>query len=103
VGDQHSLAQARFDRRGGVAHVDHKRAAADRGAVDPFGGKAEIMGDRHRRLAGGRDAVDVGRFEPAVDVSYKRLFNNKNSLPYCHNPAIYTFNANLTRTSSAQS
>jgi hypothetical protein len=33
--DQHGLAQARGDRRGGVADMDHERAAADRGAVDP--------------------------------------------------------------------
>jgi hypothetical protein len=33
-----------------------KQAAADRGAVDPFRGEAEIMRHRHRRLAGGRDA-----------------------------------------------
>ena len=34
--DQYRLAQARGDRRGGVADMDHERAAADRGAVDPF-------------------------------------------------------------------
>ena len=34
--DQHRLAEARGDRRGGVADMDHERAAADRGAVDPF-------------------------------------------------------------------
>ena len=61
VGDQDRLAQPAFERRRGVADVDHERAAADRGAVDPFGGDAEIMRDRHRRLAGGRDAVDVLR------------------------------------------
>src|SRR5216683_6952214 len=38
-------------RRGGVADMDHERAAADRGAVDPFRGDAEIMRDGHRRLA----------------------------------------------------
>jgi hypothetical protein len=45
--------------------MDHERAAADRGAVDPFRGQAQIMRDRHRRLAGGREAVDVGDFNPA--------------------------------------
>jgi hypothetical protein len=60
--DQHRLAQPRGDRRGGVAHKNHERAAADRGAVDPFGGQAEIMRDRHRRLAGSRNAVDVGAY-----------------------------------------
>ena len=35
--DQHRLAQARSDRRGGVADMDHERAAAaDLGAADPF-------------------------------------------------------------------
>jgi hypothetical protein len=37
IGDQRRLAQPRGDRRGGVADMDHERAAADRGAVDPFG------------------------------------------------------------------
>jgi len=40
--------------------MDHERAAADRGAVDPFGRDAEVVRDGHRRLAGGRDPVDVG-------------------------------------------
>ena len=60
--DQHRLAQARLDRRGGVADMDHEGAAADRGPVDPFRGEAEVMRDCHRRLAGGRDAVDVGDY-----------------------------------------
>jgi hypothetical protein len=64
--DQHRLAETRGDRRGGVADMDHERAAADRGAVDPSRGEAQIMRDRHRRLAGRGDAVDVGRFEPGV-------------------------------------
>jgi len=64
--DQHRLAQARGDRRGGVADMNHKRTAADRGAVDPFRRQAEIMRDRDRRLAGGRDAVDIGGFEPGI-------------------------------------
>jgi hypothetical protein len=34
--DQHRLAQAGGDRRGGVSEMDHERAAADRGAVDRF-------------------------------------------------------------------
>jgi hypothetical protein len=33
MGNQHRLAQARGDRRGGVAHMDHERAAAEHGAV----------------------------------------------------------------------
>jgi hypothetical protein len=46
--------------------MDHERAAADRGAIDPFRGQAQIVRDRDGRLAGGRDAVDVGGFEPGV-------------------------------------
>jgi hypothetical protein len=36
MGDQHRLAEARSDHSGGMADMDHERAAADRGAVDPF-------------------------------------------------------------------
>jgi hypothetical protein len=42
MGDQHRPAEARSDRRGGVADIDQERAAADRGAVDPFRGEAQI-------------------------------------------------------------
>jgi len=49
-----------------VADMDHERAAADRGAVDPFRGQAQIVRHRHRRLAGGRDPVDVGGREPGI-------------------------------------
>jgi hypothetical protein len=58
--DQYRFAEARGDRRGGTADMDHERAAADRGAVDPFQGDAEIVRDRRRRLAGGRDPVVWG-------------------------------------------
>jgi hypothetical protein len=66
--DQHRLTQARGDRRGGVADVDHQRAAADRSAVDPFRGQAQIqiVCHGHRGLAGGRDAVDVGELEAGI-------------------------------------
>ena len=66
MGDQYRLAEARFDCRGGVADMDHERTAADRGAVDPFRRQAEIVRDRHRRLAGGSDTVDVGGFEAGI-------------------------------------
>jgi hypothetical protein len=33
MGDRYRLSEARGDRRGGVADMDHERAAADRGAV----------------------------------------------------------------------
>ena len=72
MGDQHRLAQPGGDRRGGVADMDHKRAAADRGAVDPFRGQPEIVRDRDRRLAGGRDAVDVLGFEPGIGHRVQR-------------------------------
>jgi hypothetical protein len=34
-----------------VADMDHERAAADRGALDPFRGEAQIVCHRHQRLA----------------------------------------------------
>ena len=67
MGDQYRVAQPRGDRRGGMARVDHERAAADRGAVDPFRSEPEIMRDRGRGLAGGGDAINVGRLEPGID------------------------------------
>ena len=66
--DQHGLTQTRLDRRG-VADMDHERAVADCGALDPFRRQAEEVCHRHRRLAGGRDAVDVGGFEPGIGHS----------------------------------
>jgi hypothetical protein len=38
----------------------------DRGAIDPFRGQVQIVCHRHRRLAGGRDAVDIGGFETGI-------------------------------------
>ena len=61
--DQHRPTQARLDRPGGVADMDHERAPTDRGAVDPFRRHAQVMGDRYRRLAGGGDAIDVEWFQ----------------------------------------
>jgi len=46
--------------------MDHEQAAADRGAVHPFRRPAEVMPDRRRRLAGGRNAVDVGGLERGI-------------------------------------
>jgi hypothetical protein len=48
MGDQYRLAEARGDRRGGMADMDYERAAADRDAVDPFRRQAEIMCYRPR-------------------------------------------------------
>jgi hypothetical protein len=70
VDDQHRLTEARGDRRGGVADMDHKRATADRGAVDPFRGLVQIMRDRHQRLASSRDrqrSRKIGRSQDAAD------------------------------------
>ena len=66
VGDEHGLAQALVDRRRGVAHVDHERAAADGGAVDPGRRDAEVVRDGGGRLAGGGDAVDVRWLEAGI-------------------------------------
>ena len=59
VGDQHRLAEARFDRRRRVADVDHERAAADRGVVHPCRLDAEVMTDLLRRFDRGGKSVDV--------------------------------------------
>ena len=45
--DQYRLAEARGDRRRGVADMDHERAAADRGAVDPFSRSRRDKGHHH--------------------------------------------------------
>src|SRR5437667_340566 len=37
MGDQHCVAEARRDRRGAMARMDHERAAADRGASTRLG------------------------------------------------------------------
>jgi hypothetical protein len=52
--------------------MDQKGAAADRRAVDPFGGEAQVMRDRDRRLAGGCDAVDVGGVEAGIGHRVER-------------------------------
>ena len=72
VGDQHGLAEAGLDRRGGVADVQHERAAADGGAVDPGRRDAEIVGDLLRRLHRGGDAVDVRQLQPGVGDRVER-------------------------------
>jgi hypothetical protein len=52
--------------------MDHERAPADCRAVDPFRGYAEVVGNCHRRLAGGRDTVDVGGFEARIGHRVER-------------------------------
>ena len=59
VRDQRDGAEAGLDRGGGVAHVDHERAAADARAVDVRRRDAEVLGDGDGRLAGAEHAVDV--------------------------------------------
>jgi hypothetical protein len=52
-----------------ITHGESGRSRVGRtrnGAVDPLWGDAEIVRDRHRRLAGGRNAVDVGGFEAGI-------------------------------------
>ena len=72
MGDQHGLAEAGLDRRRGVADMQHERAAADRGAVDPGRRDAEVMGDLLRRFHRGGDAVDVGEFQPGIGDGVER-------------------------------
>jgi hypothetical protein len=69
--DQRRIAPPRGDRRGGMAHMDHQRAAAARGAVDPFRREAQVIRNRHRRLAGGRDPVDTRQEHKPMNSSEK--------------------------------
>src|SRR6516225_9035930 len=61
-----AVVQALVDRGRGVAHMDHERTAADRGAVDPGRRDAEVVGNGGRRLAGGGDAVDIRGLQAGV-------------------------------------
>ncbi len=72
MGDQDGVAEAAFERRGSMADMDHEGAAADRGAVDPFRGDAEVVRHRDRGLAGGGDAVDVLRTEAGIPHRIER-------------------------------
>src|SRR6185437_8794266 len=64
--DEDGLGEPGLDRRRRVANMDHERAAADRGAVDPARRDAEIMRDLLRRLDGGGHAVDVLGLQPGI-------------------------------------
>ena len=66
VRDEGDIAEALVDGGGGVAHMQHERAAANGGAVDPGGGDAEVVGDARGRLARGGHAVDVAGHDAAV-------------------------------------
>jgi hypothetical protein len=62
MGDQHRLAEAGLDRRRGVADMQHERAAADRGTVDPGRRDPEIMRDLLWCFDRGSKTIDVGQF-----------------------------------------
>ena len=72
MGDQHGLAEPGFDGRGGMADMQHERAAADGGAVDPGRRDAEVMRDLLRGLDRGGDTVDVGEFQTGVRDGIER-------------------------------
>ena len=72
VGNQHGFAEAGLDRSSGMADVQHERAAADGGAVNPGRCDAEVMGDLLRGFHGGRDAVDIGQFQSGIGDGVER-------------------------------
>jgi hypothetical protein len=49
MGDQHHLAEARGDRRDGMADMDHERAAADRGGSSIYSLRSRKTGRRTSR------------------------------------------------------
>ena len=59
VSDQHGLAEAGIDRRGGVTDMQHKGAAADTRAVRIGGRNSHIVGQVGWADPGAGDAVDV--------------------------------------------
>ena len=87
MGDQHGLAEAGLDRRGGMADMQHERAAADRSAVDPGRLDAEIMGDLLRRFDGGGDAVDVGQLQSGIGDGVERRIRVQLDLRHVGNDA----------------
>ena len=87
MGDQHGLAEAGLDRRGGMADMQHERAAADRSAVDPGRLDAEIMGDLLRRFDRGGDAIDVGELQSGVCDGVERRIGMQLDLRHIGNDA----------------
>ena len=70
--DQHGLAEPGLDRRCCVTDVQHERAAADGGAVDPGRRDAEIVRDLLRGLHRGGDTVDIGQFQSGIGDGVER-------------------------------
>ena len=89
MGDQHGLAQAGLDRRRGMADVQHERAAADRGAVDPGRLDAEIVADLLRRFDRGGEAVDVGELQPGIGDGVERRIRVKLELRHVGDDAEF--------------
>ena len=89
MGDQHGLAEPGLDRRRGVADVQHERAAADGGAVDPGRRDAEIVGDLLRGLDGGGDAVDVGQLQSGIGDGVERRIRMELDLRHVRDDAEF--------------
>ena len=73
MGDEHGGAVARVYRGGGVADMEHERAAAHAGAVHPFRRDAEVVRHllRHHRADAGQ-SVDVRWLELRVRHGVER-------------------------------
>src|SRR5581483_2997847 len=65
-------AEARLDGGGGVADMDHERAAADARAVDEVRRDAEVLGDGDGGLAGAEDAIDLVLRDAGVGEGVER-------------------------------
>ena len=72
MGNQHGFAEAGLDRSSGMADMQHERAAADGGAVDPGRRDAEVMRDLLRGFHSSRDAVDIGQFQSGIGDGVER-------------------------------
>ena len=60
-----------------MADMQHERAAADRGAVDPGRLDAEIVADLLRRFDRGGEAVDVGQLQSGIGDGIQRRIRVK--------------------------
>ena len=70
--DQHGTTEAFIDRGCGVPQVDQEGGAANRGAVDPGRGDAEIVGHLCRLFTAAGDTIDVARLEPGIGHRVQR-------------------------------